>query len=124
MLRTEEPWKRFEKIVVVHGVRLHEDFAYVDELNNLETKYPAQFKYVPILTREDVDGILRGRIPVCLEAGSLEQAAGCQMTAEDSSVLLCGNPLMLDDMEAKLGERKMRRHKKKEPGQIVLERYW
>jgi ferredoxin--NADP+ reductase len=124
MLRTEEPWQRYEKIVLVHGVRMHADLSYGEELRGCERNRGGQFKYLPILTREDMPGILRGRIPACLENGSLEQEAGCQLSAADSAVLLCGNPQMLDDMEAKLAERNMRRHRRKEPGQIVLERYW
>jgi len=124
MLRTEQPWQRFEKIIVVHGVRLYSDLGYMEELRGYEENGKNQMKYIPILTREDREGILRGRIPACLDDGSLERAAGCQLSAADSAVLLCGNPQMLDDMEAKLGERNMRRHRRKEPGQIVLERYW
>ena len=32
MLRTEEPWQRYQKIIVVHGVRHAPDLAYQDEL--------------------------------------------------------------------------------------------
>jgi ferredoxin--NADP+ reductase len=38
--------------------------------------------------------------------------------------MLCGNPAMLDDMEAVLEKRGIRRHRSKAPGQLVLERYW
>lgn len=124
MLRTEQPWQRFEKIIVVHGVRLYSDLGYMEELRGYEQNGKNQLKYIPILTRETVDGILRGRIPACLDDGSLEREAGCQLSAADSAVLLCGNPQMLDEMESKLAERNMRRHRRKEPGQIVLERYW
>ena len=124
MLRTETPWERYKKIVVVHGVRHAADFGYAEELREMEAKSDGQFSYIQTLTREDHEGAIRGRIPGLLENGSLEEAAGMTITDSNASVLLCGNPAMLDDMEAKLGDRGLKRHRSKSPGQIVLERYW
>ncbi len=124
MLRTEEPWQRYKKIVVVHGVRLAQDLAYTEEFQQLTEKHPEQFAYVPTLTRESTNGALQGRIPELLKSGALENQAGIQMSANNSSVMLCGNPAMLDDMEQHLESRQMKRHRSKSPGHIVLERYW
>lgn len=124
MLRTEEPWQRFKKIVVVHGVRHASDLAYTEELRKLESGRDGAFRFVQALTRESADGALEGRIPALVESGALEESAQCQMTKEGSSVLLCGNPAMLDSMEEVLGTRSMVKHRSKAPGQIVLERYW
>ena len=90
----------------------------------LQDKYPGRFQLIQSLTREHHDGVMHGRIPNLLEDGSLEEKSGWQITKENSSVLLCGNPAMLDDMEDKLGQREMVKHRTKSPGQIVLERYW
>jgi ferredoxin--NADP+ reductase len=79
---------------------------------------------VQALTREKKDGILLGRIPQLLEDGTLEKYLGWPLAADNSAVLLCGNPAMLDDMESKLGKRQMKKHRTKDPGQIVVERYW
>lgn len=124
MLRTETPWQRFEKIVVIHGVRYAADLAYTDELKSLEEKYDSRFKLVQSLTREEKPGTLHGRIPNLLEDGTLEEHLGWTMNKDNSAVLLCGNPAMLDDMEERLGKREMTKHRTKSPGQIVLERYW
>lgn len=124
MLRTGAPWERFKKIVVVHGVRHATDLAYTDELNAYKKKYPGRFALVQSLTREQSDTALRGRIPALLASGQLEKAANCQLSATTSSVLLCGNPAMLDSMEDLLNNRDMKKHRSKSPGQIVLERYW
>jgi ferredoxin--NADP+ reductase len=124
MLRTDEPWERFEKIVVVHGVRHASDFAYTEELKKYEAEKPEQFRAVQTLTREDSDIALRGRIPDLVASGQLEEATGCQLSAEESVVYLCGNPAMLDSMEEVLAERQMKKHRSKSPGHIVLERYW
>jgi len=77
-----------------------------------------------LIATESADGTLKGRIPNLVEDGSLEKEAGCNISADRSSVLLCGNPAMLDSMEEILGQRSMLRHRSKAPGQIVLERYW
>ena len=124
MLRTEEPWQRYKKIVVVHGARLAQDLAYFEELNEITRSRREQFSYVPTLTREESPGTLQGRIPNLLKEGSLEEFAGATMNSQNSAVMLCGNPAMLDDMEAYLESRSMRRHRSKAPGHIVLERYW
>ena len=38
--------------------------------------------------------------------------------------MLCGNPAMVDDTQAVLAARGMRRHRRKEPGHITVETYW
>jgi ferredoxin--NADP+ reductase len=124
MLRTDGPWERFKKIVLVHGVRYAADLAYTEEMKQLTESRAGQFSFVQALTREESEGTLHGRIPALVESGELEKAAGCELTATTSSILLCGNPAMLDTMEEVLAKRDMKRHKKKDPGQIVVERYW
>jgi ferredoxin--NADP+ reductase len=124
MLRTPEPWESYQKICVVHGARHATDLAYTEELRGYEKQYPGRFKLIQALTREDHPDALSGRIPSLLDDGQLEGAADCQLQAGNSTVLLCGNPAMLDDMEDKLGHRELKRHRSKSPGQIVLERYW
>jgi ferredoxin--NADP+ reductase len=124
MLRTEEPWESYQNIVVVHGVRHFADLAYTDELREFEEKFPDRFKIVQALTREEADGTLHGRIPTLFENGEIEKVTGFECRHDNSSILLCGNPAMLDTMEELLGKREMKRHRSKSPGQIVLERYW
>jgi ferredoxin/flavodoxin---NADP+ reductase len=123
MLRTPTPWERYQKIVVVHGVRHACDLAYQPELANHKQQYGQRFDYLPVVSREEVQGTLTGRITTCITNGSLESAANVPLTA-DSCVMMCGNPDMLDETEALLGERGIKRHKSKDPGQIVVERYW
>ncbi len=124
MLRTEEPWQRYQRIVVVHGVRLQADLAYSEELESLATGRDGRLVYLPSLTREQPDGLLHGRIPALLESGKLEQQADCEIKPDNTAIMLCGNPAMLDDVESQLEGRGLRRHRSKSPGHIVLERYW
>ena len=123
MLRTAEPWERYKEIVLVHGVRMATDLAYTEELQSFKLQYGDRFSFIQSLTRDSASGALNGRIPELASSGRLEAAAGCSLTKE-SAVMLCGNPAMLDSMEEMLAQRQMTLHKRKEPGQIVLERYW
>lgn len=124
MLRTESPWERFKKIVLVHGVRHAADLGYSEEMKQLRQQRGEQFSFVQALTREESEGMLSGRIPGLVESGELEKAADCELNAASSAIMLCGNPAMLDSMEELLAKRDMKRHKRREPGHIVLERYW
>src|SRR6267143_1545704 len=56
--------------------------------------------------------------------GRLEQAAGLTIASESSQVLLCGNPDMLKDATAALVERGLRKHRRRNPGQISVESFW
>ena len=85
MLRTAEPWERYKKIVVVHGVRYHADLAYTDELLSFEQKHAGRFKLIQSLTREDTEDTMSGRIPSLLMDGSLEHAAGCELRVDNST---------------------------------------
>ena len=123
MLRTQEPWDRYQKICLIHGVRHGSDLAYQEELAKHSQQFGDRFSYVPVVSRESVDGAIQGRITHCLTNGSLEEAARKEFT-KDSCIMMCGNPDMLNETESLLGERGIVKHKRKEPGQIVIERYW
>ncbi len=124
MLRTPEPWGLYSRIVIVHGVRNTVDLAYVDELARFRNQYNGRLTYVPTVTRDSAPGVLTGRIPALVESGALEEAAQTRLACENSAIMLCGNPAMLDDMERVLEVRGIRRHRSRAPGQLVLERYW
>jgi ferredoxin/flavodoxin---NADP+ reductase len=123
MLRTAEPWQRYKRVVFVHGVRRASDLAYQSELNEYAARHGNRFRYVPVISREEKVGTLQGRITTCLANGSLENFADQPLTV-DSCVMMCGNPDMLDETEKLLVSRGLKKHKTKEPGQIVVERYW
>lgn len=124
MLRTPEPWDIYEQIVLVHCCRYEIDLSYQEEIQSYLEQYPERFSYVPTLTREEAAGVSYGRIPSLVETGKIFEKTSFSLTAEESAVLLCGNPAMLDDMEALLQARGLKKHKRREPGNYVLERYW
>lgn len=123
MLRTETPWQRYKKIIVVHGVRHIRDLAYQEEFAKYRQQADGRFQYIPVVSREACAEGLSGRITTCIENGSLEQRAGTAFS-KDCAILLCGNPDMLNDCETLLAAREITKHKAKAPGQVVIERYW
>jgi len=125
MLRAGEVLRRFERIVVVHGVREAAQLAYAGEIQQLCAAHPGRISYVPLLSREEpAAGMLAGRIPSAIQDGRLESAAGVELSPERSHVLLCGNPAMIDDTMRVLGERGLRRHRVRNPGHVTTEKYW
>jgi len=124
ILRTAEPWARFERVVLVHAVRLAQDLSYTDAIGALEIGRPGRFRYIPVVSREAHRGALGGRIPAAIDDGSLEARAGVPLTADNAHAMLCGNPDMVRDTQAVLASRGMRRHRRREPGHVTLETYW
>ena len=123
MLRTEEPWQRFGRVVVVHGVRHSSDLAYKDELLAMSAAHDGRLSWVPVVTREpDATGVLHGRVPSALP--QIEALVGAEVAPDTSQVLICGNPEMLKTLELMFGERGLKKNRKREPGHITTERYW
>ena len=124
MLRTDDPWTKFGRVVLVHSVRHAEELTYRDEIAGIVRKRPGAFHYVPMVSREAHRDALPGRIPNAIEDGRLEARVGLSLTPENAHAMLCGNPAMVDDVQKVLATRGMRRHRRKEPGHITLETYW
>lgn len=117
ILRTDEPWRRFKRVVVVHAVRQARELTY----RELIAATPAN--YVTFVSREAHPGALAGRIPAALQDGRLEAAAGVKIDAR-SHFMLCGNPQMLRDTTAALVARGLRKHRRRAPGHITVESFW
>ncbi len=124
ILKTEEPWQRFSRIVLVHAVRQVVELSYPETVALLLSAHPAQLAFVPFVSREETDFAIKGRIPDAIRDGRLEGRAGARFGAPGSQVMLCGNPAMVADTVTVLEERGLKRHKRKEPGHIHVENYW
>ena len=123
ILRTQEAWKKFDHLVLVHNVRLRSHLSYGEEIAALKQRYGEQFHYVPITSREHHEGMLQGRILAALEDGRLQRQATQPLTPESSHVMLCGNMAMIREVSAALEVRGMRKHRRNEPGHFTTEKY-
>lgn len=124
ILATEAPWQRYHRVVLVHAVRLAEELGYQELITALLSRYPGQFVFVPVVSREHSEFALAGRIPKAIEDGRLEAEAGVQLNAQSSRVMVCGNPAMVADTVQALEQRGLKKHRRRDPGQISVENYW
>ncbi|WP_417346498.1 ferredoxin--NADP reductase [Ferrimonas sp.] len=124
ILRDPASWDQFETFNLVYAVRNLEDMAYLEEIRALEQARPEQFKFIPVVSREEVEGMLKGRIPALISGGQIQEYADCPITPSRSQVMVCGNPDMIRDTLAVLEGMKLRKNLRRTPGQITMEKYW
>lgn len=124
ILKTPQAWQRFERIVLVHAVRLATELSFPDTVGRLQHEYPGRFHYVPVVSREETDFALHGRVPALIEDGRLQQRTGLVLASDLSQVMICGNPEMVKATVATLEARGLARNRRRSPGQISVENYW
>lgn len=124
ILGTEEPWQRFEKIVLIYAVRHASDLRYQERIDALLEQHPDKFYFQPFVSREEVTGAIHGRIPAAIANGSLMAATGIDIAPEKSHFMLCGNPDMVKDVTELLKSRDFRKNRRRTPGHITTENYW
>jgi ferredoxin--NADP+ reductase len=124
ILGTGEVWTRFRHVVLVHSVRTAPELTYRDTLDALLEQHPAQLQVIPMVSRENVDHALEGRITKAIADGRLEARAGLALDPAGSQVMICGNPAMVHDTTHLLEQRGLRKNRRREPGHITTEQYW
>jgi ferredoxin--NADP+ reductase len=103
IIQDPEAYERFEKIVLIHGVRLVSELAYSDFITK---ELPAneyfgemvrnQLIYYPTVTREPFRN--QGRLTELLDSGRLTAEIGLPpLSPEHDRVMICGSPAMLAD---------------------------
>jgi ferredoxin--NADP+ reductase len=123
ILRTEEPWQRYRRVILVHAARHATELVYGDLILELEKKFGNKFKSIKFVSREKAPNTLEGRIPAAIRDGRLERAGG-PISPERSQFMLCGNPQMLKYVTGALLERGFRKHRRRAPGHITVESFW
>jgi len=123
ILKTQPPWQHFKHIVLVHGVRSVEELTYSELIGKLQKLHSGQLIKVNSVTREEVIGALHERIPEAIANGHLERLAGFDFNANTSRAMLCGNPAMVEGSLQALRDKGLRKHLRREPGQILQEIY-
>ncbi|WP_340609363.1 ferredoxin--NADP(+) reductase [Xenorhabdus bharatensis] len=117
--------ERFENIILVHAVRWEQDLSYLPLMRQLEKTLQGKLRIQTIVSREQCQNSLMGRIPALIENGEMESAIGLSMQAENSHVMLCGNPQMVRDTQQLLKEQRgMTKHLRRRPGHVTSEQYW
>ncbi len=124
ILKSDEIWKRFENIVLVHAVRFAKELTYQDSIKQFSEKFSDQFKMIPFVSREETDFALSGRIPATIQSGMLEDKANLLISPDHSQAMLCGNPDMLSDTKDALKDKGLKKNLRRSPGHITTESYW
>lgn len=123
-------WEQYEKVILVHCARNGDELTYQELINNFYTSeiYADMVKdkliYLKLLTRENQHADLYGRITELLENNELEKYAQVPITVEDSRIMICGNPAMVDDTRKLLAERGLVISRRGKPGNMAVENYW
>lgn len=122
-------YERFDKVVLVHGVRFKSELAYADFIQDelprneyLGEEVRAKLIYYPCVTREAFHH--QGRITELVESGRLFQDIGLPpLDPERDRAMLCGSPHMLADVSEMLNKRGfVVSAGVGEPGDYVIER--
>ncbi|EKT61251.1 ferredoxin--NADP(+) reductase [Providencia sneebia] len=115
----------FEKIILLHAVRYQKDLSYLPLMQELAKRYPDKLQIITVVSREQCEGSLYGRVPALIENHQLEHAAGIALDVETCHIMLCGNPEMVRDTRDMLKKmRQMNKHFRRKPGHISSEQYW
>jgi ferredoxin--NADP+ reductase len=128
VLRDPETYERFEKVILVHGVRQVNELAYHDYLTQELPKHEllgemvsSQFLYYPTVTREPYQHT--GRITDLMENGKLFADLGLPaLNPQQDRVMICGSPQMLKDLKSLLEHRGFQEGNTTRPGDFVIER--
>jgi ferredoxin--NADP+ reductase len=128
IVRDPATYEKFEKVVLVHGVREVGELAYMDYLTIdlpanefLGDMVKEQLLYYPTVTREPFKN--RGRIPDLFEAGKIESDLRLpKLDPEHDRAMLCGSPAMLRDLKHLLEKRGFMEGNTSKPGDFVIER--
>ncbi|MEM9020761.1 MAG: ferredoxin--NADP reductase [Planctomycetota bacterium] len=119
---------RFNKFVFIHGVRVEEDLGYRAYLQQAAKDDP-RVVYLPAVSRAPEDSPYtgyRGRVTTMFSDGTYAEAMGRPLNPETDHVLLCGNPAMIDQLEAELVDRDgfVVKSPREKDGNLHFERYW
>lgn len=127
MLRTQLTCGSERRFAVLHGARHSWDLGYRSELMTLD-RMCANFTYIPSISRPNEEAAPwsgeSGYIQEIWSRMPLEASWGFRPTPDKTHIFVCGNPSMIESMVKLLETQSFKEHKRKEPGQIHVERYW
>ncbi len=128
IVRDPDTYERFEKVIVVHGVREVAELAYRDYLTHELPKHELlgeivseQMLYYPTVTREAFEH--QGRITTCWTTGKLTRDLGLpDLDPAHDRVMICGSPGLLKTCKHILDARGFKEGNTTTPGDFVVER--
>jgi ferredoxin--NADP+ reductase len=126
MMRTERLNPSPRKFVILQGAPTGKDHGYVEELRGHAAAL-SNLTYIPSITRPHLDPDWKGetgRITRYFDSDILRERLGLEMRPERTSVFLCGNPAMIEDVKRVLEPRGYTAHTPAVHGSLHIEEYW
>ena len=126
MLRSAYEFDADRTTIVCHAARVSWDLGYRSELEGMAARY-ANFHYLPIIDEVDRDPNWQGEVGFVnrfVDEDTIAELLGHALDPTDTSVFLCGNPLMIDSMMELLATLGFKKHTRKQPGSLFVEEYW
>lgn len=129
VIQDPETYERFEKIVLIHGVRYVNELAYADFVTHVLPRNEFfgdevrdKLIYYPTVTREPFRN--QGRLTDLIESGKLFKDIGLPpLDPAIDRAMICGSPQMLKDTSDLLDRRGFKISPRiGEPGDYVIER--
>ena len=119
------PTKR--QITLIHGVRHSWDLGFRSTLLAMQ-HLRSNFTYIPVVSRPREEPVpwkgATGHVQDVWKSGAIEKAWSSRPGPENTHVFMCGSPHMSEAMIMILQQEGFKEDKKKEPGQIHIEKYW
>ena len=128
LVQDPETYEKYDKVVIVHGVRDVAELAYRDLLTKglFEDEFMGELVagklvYYPTVTREAFEHT--GRVTDLVTSGQLARDLGLpDLAPGEDRVMLCGSPAMLADMRAIVEARGFREGSANDPATYVIEK--
>ena len=128
LIRDPEVYERFEKVIVVHGVRTKNELGYASYIRTelpedalLGDEVRSKLLYYPTVTREPFEN--QERITTLIETGRLTASLGLPgLDAVHDRIMICGSPAMLRDTVKILETKSFTEGSSRDPGSYVVER--
>jgi ferredoxin/flavodoxin---NADP+ reductase len=112
--------------IILHGAPHGWELGYLDELR-MQASHLPRINYIPSITRTKVDPLWTGesgRITQYFQTDILDQRFGVKLDPAKTSVFLCGNPKMIDEVGKILELRGYTHYTTQVPGSLHTEEYW
>ncbi len=124
----DNPWRRFDNVVVVHCGRCGDDITLTDAFMEAVSKQNREvnFRFIVATTREDNPqkcGEITKRVPQAITDGEFEKM-GFTLTPQWVRAMICGNPGFVDSMKKVLKERGFTAPRGQKLGTYVAENFW
>ena len=124
----DNPWKRFDNVVVVHCARCADDITLTEAFNEAVKRQNREvnFRFIAATTREPDPskcGEITRRIPEAIAQGEFEKM-GFTLTPQWVRAMICGNPGFVDGVKKALKDRGFTAPRGEKLGTYVAENFW